>query len=130
MLDDVEEIRVTTADLLEAWREATRAAELAARIAREAEKAADQADVDALASTEIAELAEKAAEAATAAALKARAAADRANGLAAARRSPGVGDARLREEAAIHAESEARDRYHEGEEEARRVAGEQSATNL
>jgi hypothetical protein len=116
----VEDIRVTTAELLEAWREATRAAELAARLTRQAEEAADHADDDAMGSDEIAKLAESAAEAAEAAASKARNAADRASALAAAKRDAGVGDAKQIEEAARVFETGARDEYHDAEAEARR----------
>jgi hypothetical protein len=40
----MEDERVTTADLLEAWRKATRAAQLAARLATEAGEAVEAAD--------------------------------------------------------------------------------------
>lgn len=115
--------KVTTAELLEAWREATRAAELAEQLTKFAEEAADQADANAAASEEVAELAEKVAEAASAAAASARGAAERAAALAASRRSPGVGDARRIESDAVAHETEAREAYHHAEEEARHRIG-------
>src|SRR5689334_1025415 len=111
---------MTTADLLDAWREATRAAELAARLARQAEEAADHADDDASGSDEIAKLAESAAEAAEIAATKARAAADRASALAAVKRGADVDDAQETAVAARAIETEARDDYHDAEAQARR----------
>jgi hypothetical protein len=68
---------VTTADLLAAWREATRAAELAERLASEALAISHEADVTALESAELAELAAQAAAAAQRAADRARQLADR-----------------------------------------------------
>jgi len=50
---------VTTADLLEAWREATRAADLAERLAKLAAETSERADLSADASEEVAKLAEK-----------------------------------------------------------------------
>ncbi|HUQ43355.1 MAG TPA: hypothetical protein VM451_02940 [Candidatus Limnocylindria bacterium] len=111
--------RVTTAHLLAAWREATRAAQEAAEHARFVEEAADKADTDADAVAVIAELARKAVEAAQRAADSAQAAADRATAFAAWQRNPGVGDARLTEEDARAAETAARDHYHDAETEAR-----------
>ena len=78
MLDDV-----TRADLLTAWRDATRAAELAERLADVAVEAADQADERELGSVDIAEAAGQAASAAQRAADSARAAADKASAMAA-----------------------------------------------
>jgi hypothetical protein len=51
----------TTADLLSFWREATRAAELAERLAGVAAESAERAEMSASASEEIADLAEQAA---------------------------------------------------------------------
>ena len=123
----VEDTRVTTADLLAAWREATRAAEEAAEHVRLVEEAADQADNDADSAAEIAELARKAVEAAQRAADRAQAAADRATAFAAWQRNPGVGDARHTEEDARAAEAEAREHYHDAETEARRRSAEDPA---
>jgi len=58
---------VTTDELLAAWRDATRAAEFAARLVATAEKAAERAAQDAGAAEEVATMAQVAAEAATAA---------------------------------------------------------------
>ena len=112
--------QVTTADLLAAWRQATRAADEAARLARLAEQAADKADVDADAAAEIAELAQKAVEAAQRAAARAQAAADRATAFAASIRNPGVGDARREADLARAFETEARERFHDAEDQALR----------
>lgn len=110
-LSSVEEERLTTADLLMQWREATRAAQLAERLAELATRAADQSDASALASEQIARMAEKAAVAAERASQSARKAATRAAALAAENRGM-----RLREadEAVVNArasELEARLRY-------------------
>ena len=64
---------MTTADLLSAWRDAVRAADLAERLAVVASEAAARADVRASDAEEIATLAEHVAEAASQAALRARA---------------------------------------------------------
>ena len=69
---------LTPDDLRAAWMDATRAAELAERLAETAREAGDLADRDALAAAEIASLAETAAEAASRAASTARAAASEA----------------------------------------------------
>ena len=76
-LFNVEEERLTAADLLMQWREATRAAELAERLAEVATRAADRSDASALASEQVAGMAEKAAVAAERAARTARSAASR-----------------------------------------------------
>ena len=116
----MEEERLTTADLLMQWREATRAAELADRLAEVATRAADQSDASALASEQIAKMAEKAAVAAERAARSARKAATTAAALASENR-----ETRLREadEAVVHArasETQARVRY----EQSHRAGGE------
>jgi len=110
---------VTTADLLEAWREATRAAELAERLASVALDVSEEAERNAVASEEIAEIAERAADAAQQGAETARSAALRARQSAAASR-----DTRLRkaDEDVVNArEAAARagDMYHRAEEDAR-----------
>lgn len=98
---------LTTRDLLEHWREATRAAELAERLAKLAAESAQRADRAAVASEEIARMAERAARASDRAARSARQAAGqaatfardaRAETLADADRS--VADARTEQEAA------------------------------
>lgn len=133
----VEDIPVTTADLLDAWRDAHRAADLAARLTRVAEATANEADADAIASTEIAEFAERAAIAANEAAAKAsdaaakaRAGADRAASLAASKRSPVVGDARHNEQDARTVEDEARHRFEDAEAAAQQGEAREGTANL
>lgn len=75
----------STADLLRAWRDAIRAAELAERLAAEAAETAKHADLQADASAEIATLAERAAAAASRAAERATAAAAETAALAKSR---------------------------------------------
>lgn len=107
--------RPTTAELLEAWRDTTRAAELAERLARLASDAADQADQNATAYEEIAEMADAAREAAERAALNARRAASDARARATFARGVGLGDADQAVTDARTSESIARDRYEDGE---------------
>jgi hypothetical protein len=114
----VEEVVVSTTDLLDAWREALRAAELAERLARLAEATAEDADESAAASEEIAQLAEKAAVAATNAAQSARNAANRTASIAKGRRD-GVSHAQDIEHGTRQAETSAKVEYHRAEEEAR-----------
>ena len=66
------ERRVSEADLLDVWRDAASAAELAERLAREAAEAARVADANAEAATEMARLANEVAESASRAAETAR----------------------------------------------------------
>ena len=97
------------------WRDATRAAELAERLAEIASQAADQADRSALASDQIARMAEKAAVAAERAARSARKAAGQAADLAIENREQRL---RLADEVLVTArasETQARGRYHEAE---------------
>ena len=75
MLVNVDDERLSTGELLMQWRDATRAAELAERLAEIAAQAADQADRGALASDQIARMAQRAAVAAERAARSARKAA-------------------------------------------------------
>jgi methyl-accepting chemotaxis protein len=114
----VDEVVVSTADLLDAWREATRAAELAERLARFAEATAEDADESAAASEEIAQLAERAADAATNAAQSARNAANRTASIAKGRRD-GVSPAQDTERGTRHVETTAKGEYHRAEEVAR-----------
>ena len=102
-----------TAELLTAWRDAVRAAELAERLAATAVQAADDADLRAVASAELADLAEQAAAASTRAAAQATAAAAQAASLAKALREGRLTDARRTAESADTAESEARTAYHD-----------------
>ena len=74
---------VTTGDLLNAWRDAARAAELAERLTTMAVEASEQAEDDATAAAEVASLTESAAQAAASAAESARVAALRASAFAA-----------------------------------------------
>ena len=106
MLDDV----VTPADLLERWRDATRAAELANRLARVAEEASTQAQLDAASSEEIAVLAERAAAAADQAARTAREAADRTAAKSASR-GDAMRIAQANAQSSDDAEGAARDAY-------------------
>ncbi len=106
---------MTTEDLLAAWRDATRAAELAERLAARAREAAKEADRTALSSEEVARLAEQAAMAAEHAAREARAVADRAALLARDSRGARVPEAEQAASDARVAETEARGRYHDAE---------------
>ncbi|HET7169123.1 MAG TPA: hypothetical protein VFI69_07955 [Candidatus Limnocylindrales bacterium] len=116
-----------TAELLEAWREATRAAELARRLARAAADAADQADERAASSAELAALAERAAEASSEAARTARAVATDAAVKARTAREDGVTtDATV--VTTSDDETVARDAYHRRvDEAAKRARGTRSA---
>jgi hypothetical protein len=116
MLDDVP----SPAELLSAWHDATRAAELARRLAEVAEALAEAAEHDAAAAEEVAALAETAAIAAEAAAAKARASADRMRSVPETGRSKGRQDAAAAVAEAGDMESSARDRYHDAEREARK----------
>ena len=111
MLDDVP----TKDDLLTAWRDATRAAVLARRLAEAAEALAETAEGDSDAAEEVAGLAETTAKAAEAAAAKARSTADRMESVAAAARGKGRQDAAASLTEASDAETSARDRYREAE---------------
>lgn len=115
MLDDL----LTTNELLHAWRDATRAAELARRLAEVAETLAETAAFDAAAVEEVAALAETTAKAAEAAAVKARGTADRMLSVAETARSRGREDAAAAVTDAGDKESFARDRYQEAERVAR-----------
>jgi multidrug efflux pump subunit AcrA (membrane-fusion protein) len=114
----VDEVVVSTSDLLDAWREAMRAAELAERLARLAEAAAEDADESAAASEEIARLAERAAVAAANAAQSARNSADRTASIAKERRD-GASHTLDIERGSWQAETIAKDEYHRAEEESR-----------
>jgi ABC-type transporter Mla subunit MlaD len=113
----VDEVVVSTANLLDAWREAVRAAELAERLARLAEATAKDADESAQASEEIAQLAERAADAASNAAQSARNAANRTASLAKDRRD-GVSYAQDTERGTRQVETTAKDDYHRAAERA------------
>ena len=110
---------MTTADLLERWREATRAAESAERLTKMAAEAAAQADKNAEASAEIATMAQRAAKSAERAASTATLAADRAAKFAAESRNTRLQDA---DDAVANTRAEeaaARNRYQDAERNAR-----------
>ena len=112
---------MTTTSLLEQWREATRAADLAERLARLALESAELADEEAMASEEIGTLAEAAAESAAKAATIARDAADRAKTLAARKHGRTLHEADQAASDAVDTETQAaHERYHQAEEDARR----------
>lgn len=111
---------VTTADLLAQWREATRAAELAARLAQMAAESAERSDQGAAAAEEIARMAERAAKSADRAAKFARQAADRAASFATGNRGETLAAADDTVLTAREEETAARDRYHEAERLARK----------
>ncbi len=110
---------LTTGELLEQWREATRAAELAERLARLARASVDRSDKDAVGAAQIARLAEDAAKHAERTAKIAREAADRAVSFAAENRTGSLAEAEEAVVATRQQESTARDAYHEAERVAR-----------
>lgn len=110
---------LTTQELLEQWREATRAAELAERLAKLATESAARADQAAAGGEEIARMAERAAKAAERAARSARKAADRAAAFARDNRSGSLAAADQSVVDTRAEEGAARDRYHEAEQAAR-----------
>jgi methyl-accepting chemotaxis protein len=110
---------MSTHELLEQWREATRAVELAERLAKMAEESVQRADQNAAGAQEIARMAERAAKSAERAAKSARAAADRAVTFAEENRSGRLGDANQTLVDTRTQETAARDRYHDAESVAR-----------
>jgi hypothetical protein len=119
----VEEEVMTAADLLEEWREATRAAELAERLAKMAAESSARADQAVVGSEEIARMAERAAKAAERAAHSARKAANRAAIFARDSRVGTLSDADQSVVETRAEETAARDRYHEAERTARERHG-------
>ncbi len=117
------DVPLTTQDLLERWRDAVRAAELAERLAQLAADSAEQAGERAMGSEEIARLAERAAEAAMRVAEEARAAADRARSVADQARGGKLADAAETAVAARGLERDAGAQYHKAEREARERQG-------
>jgi methyl-accepting chemotaxis protein len=109
----------TAAELLEKWREATRAAELAAQLADIALATAEQSERTASVSADIAKMAERAARAADRASTTARRAAKLAKELATENRLAKLRQATDTAEAARLDEADARERYHEAEAAAR-----------
>jgi hypothetical protein len=110
---------MSTGELLEQWREATRAAQLAERLAELAKASVEQSDRDALVAREIAKMAERAAKHAERAARAAREAADRASAFADENRAVRLNDADVAVVDTHAEEAAARDRYHEAERDAR-----------
>ena len=110
---------MTTAELLEQWREATRAAELAERLAKLAKASVERSDRDAVAAREISRIAARAAKHAEQTARIAREAADRAAEYASLNRTGYLADADDAVLASRAEEAEARDRYHSAESAAR-----------
>ena len=123
MLRGMEEEVLTTQDLLEQWRDATRAAELAERLARLAAESAARADEATVGALEIARMAERAAKAAERAARSARKAADPAAAFAHENRLVTLADADQSVVDTRSQEAIARVRYHEAEREARERHG-------
>jgi hypothetical protein len=111
----VDEEPLTEGDLLAQWREATRAAELAERLAGLATQAAEQSDAQARASEQMVRLAEKTAIAAERAAHTARTAARNAADLADRNRHGRLREANDQLVDARANESEARDLYEQSE---------------
>lgn len=107
----------STDQLLEAWREATRASVLAERLARMASEAAATAEQDAATAQEVATLAEEAAAAAERAAAAARETARRAMDVAVRNRAESDQGAGAFA-AAQDAEDASRDRFHVAERDA------------
>lgn len=103
---------VTKAELLETWRDAVRAAELAERLAANAAEAAQHADLRSEVSAELADLAEQAAETAQRAAQRARAVAAEAAQLATTMHEESVPKADDTYAAARELEATARSAYH------------------
>ena len=114
---------MSTGDLLEQWREATRAAELAERLAKLAQLSVERSDRDSVAAQEIAKIAESAARHAERAAKIARQASDRAMAFASENRSGYLAEADAAVTTSRDEESAARDRYHAAEEAARERSG-------
>jgi hypothetical protein len=111
---------VSSQELLNAWRDATRAAELADRLSQAALAAAELAETNAAAAEEIADLAESAASAATHAADSARTAASKARGVASHSRDIDLSVAEQAVATAWAAETAAKDRFHRAEADAKR----------
>lgn len=110
---------MSTADLLEQWREATRAAQLAERLAELAKASVERCDRDAVTAREIAKMAERAAKHAERAAHAAREAANRASAFADENRSVRLADADSIATDSRTEEEAARERFHEAERNAR-----------
>jgi hypothetical protein len=114
----VQEDVLTTEDLLEQWREAVRASELADRLAKLALESVERADQSALGAEEIARMAERAAKAAERAATSARQAAERAAAFARDSRAGWLSTATQAVAATTAEEQSARSRYEDSAREA------------
>jgi len=110
---------VATKDLLEQWREATRAADLAERLAKLAAESVERSDHGAAAAEDIARMAERAAKSSDRAAKFARQAAQRAAAFAAENRTGTLAPADDTLVLTRAQETAARERYHEAERTAR-----------
>lgn len=110
---------MSTSELLEQWREATRAAELAERLAKLAKQSVERSDRDAVASAEISKIAARAAKHAERTAQIAREAADRAAAFATENRSGYLAEADSAVETSREEETAARGRFHDAEQSAR-----------
>lgn len=110
---------MSTSELLDQWREATRAAELAERLAKLAQQSVERSDRDSLGAQEIARIAQRAAKHAERTARIAREASERAMAFAAENRAGYLADAEETVDMTRREESAARDRYHDAEREAR-----------
>ena len=110
---------LTPAELLEQWREATRAAELAERLANLARMSVERSDRDSTAAQEIAKIAQRAAKHAERTARIAREASERAMAFASENRSGYLAEAVDTAESTRTEAAAARDRYHESERIAR-----------
>ncbi len=117
--EPVDLFEVKPADLLNAWRDAVRAAELAERLAEHAAEALESADLRAVASSELAALARQAAEAAARAAERAELTAAEAKVLAMRLRDEGMPAAQRTVDSATALEAETREAYHEAEAQVR-----------
>jgi hypothetical protein len=110
---------MSTGELLEQWREATRAAELAERLAKLAQQSVERSDKDSLAAQEIARIAERAAKLAERTAKIAREAAERSMAFAKENRSGYLAEAEATLVGTREEEASARARYHDAERAAR-----------
>ena len=113
---------MNTSELLDAWRDASRAAELAERLAEVARSAVEKGERDAASTEEIATLAEEVAASASRAAAAAREAARIAASEASSLRE-GLEGADRSATDARSVEGTARDRYHDAETDARQRYG-------
>lgn len=111
-MDDEE---LTTGELLEQWRDATRAAELAERLANLAKLSVDRSDRDAAGAQEIAKIAQRAAKHAERTARIAQDAADRARAFATENREGYLAEADAAVASTRDEEVTARGRFHAAE---------------